>query len=91
MVPPGRVQIPGFTDSDSHQDVVEKGAQGTTHFMSFPCLYQAAWLKMMIFLVENPGPLVITQLNLEVHMPEGSEFLEYLYPLMKMMLITRYI
>jgi len=27
MVPPGRVQIPGFTDSDSHQDVVAKGAQ----------------------------------------------------------------
>lgn len=28
MVPPGKVQVPGFKDSDSHIDVITKGAKG---------------------------------------------------------------
>ena len=28
MVPPGKVQIPGFLDTDSHTDVIRKGAAG---------------------------------------------------------------
>ena len=28
MVPPGKIQIPGFTDSDSHEDVITKGSKG---------------------------------------------------------------
>ena len=28
MVPPGKVQIPGFTDKDTHKEVIMKGAKG---------------------------------------------------------------
>ena len=28
MVPPGKVQIPGFTDKDTHKEVIVKGANG---------------------------------------------------------------
>ena len=28
MVLPGKVQIPGFSDSDTHEDVIAKGAKG---------------------------------------------------------------
>ena len=28
MVPPDKIQIPGFTDSDSHEDVITKGFKG---------------------------------------------------------------
>ena len=28
MVPPGKVQIPGFLESDSHLNVIQKGARG---------------------------------------------------------------
>ena len=28
MVPPGKVQIPGFTDKDTHKEVIMKGANG---------------------------------------------------------------
>ena len=39
MVPPGKVQIPGFTDKDTHKEVIMKGAQGlgiesSTHQLS---------------------------------------------------------
>ena len=27
MMPPGKVQIPGFTDKDTHKEVVMKGAK----------------------------------------------------------------
>ena len=28
MIPPGKVQIPGFSDEDSHQEVIDKAAKG---------------------------------------------------------------
>ena len=28
MVPPGKVQVPGFSNSDSYNEVVSKGAKG---------------------------------------------------------------
>jgi len=28
MVPPGKVQIPGFTDKDTHKEVIMEGAKG---------------------------------------------------------------
>ena len=28
MMPPGKVQVPGFSNADTHQDVITKGAKG---------------------------------------------------------------
>ena len=101
MVPPGKVQIPGFTDKDTHKEVIMKGAQGlvgiesSTHQLSL--LISNLVKDLYTFQVVNLGHLEITQLNLEGHKPEESVHLGFLCPLPKemkkmiLMMIVRYI
>ena len=81
MVPPGKVQVPGFCNSDLYQDVITKGAKGLGIIVSNENL---SLIVSNGLIRDTPlpsgkahGPWVVTSKNLVVYKPEASEPLAF--------------
>ena len=78
MVPPGKVQVPGFCNSDLYQDVITKGAKGlgiTVSNENLSLIVSNGLTRH--FQVVRHGPWVVTSKNLVVYKPEASKPLAF--------------